>query len=298
MAHEHQHTHGSTGNIKVAFFLNLAFTVFEIIGGIWTNSLAITSDALHDLGDSFSLGLSWYLENYAQRGKSERYSYGYRRFSLLGALSNVIILIVGGLFVLSQAIPRLLDPEPSNAQGMVLFAIVGVVVNGLAALQMRGSHGFSARTVTWHLIEDVLGWMAVLIVSVVLLFTDLHILDPILSVLITLYVLYNALRGLHSMSALFLQAVPEHVSVQEIEEQLRSIDQVQSTHHTHIWSLDGEHHVLTTHVVVDADTTKEEILEIKRQVKALTDRMELVHVTVEVEYEDEDCRISDLTDCF
>jgi cobalt-zinc-cadmium efflux system protein len=220
MAHEHQHTHGSTGNIKVAFFLNLAFTIFEIIGGIWTNSLAITSDALHDLGDSFSLGLSWYLENYAQRGKSERYSYGYRRFSLLGALSNIIILIVGGLFVLSQAIPRLLDPEPSNAQGMVLFAIVGVVVNGLAAMQMRGSPGFSARTVTWHLIEDVLGWVAVLIVSVVLLFTDLHILDPILSVLITLYVLYNALRGLRSMSALFLQAVPENVSVQEIEEQL------------------------------------------------------------------------------
>lgn len=287
----HKHDYGS--DVKTAFFLNLGFTVFEIIGGLWTNSLAIISDALHDLGDSFSLGLTWRLEKLAEKGRTKRYSYGYRRFSLLGAVTNAVVLIGGSLFVLSEAIPRLVQPEHSNAPGMALFALVGVAVNGVAALRLKHGQKLSAQVVAWHLLEDVLGWIAILIVSVTLLFTDIHILDPILSILITLYVLYNAMRNLRKASALFLQAIPEEIDVDEIEQNLLAHEKVRSTHHMHIWSLDGEHHVLTTHVVMDAGATREEVLQVKSSMKDLAGKINLEHVTVEIEYGDEACEMAE-----
>lgn len=290
---EHEHTNNSTSNIKIAFFLNLAFTVVEIIGSIWTNSLAILSDALHDLGDSFFLSLSWYLDKYSKKKKDERYSYGYTRFSLLGALVNTVVLIAGSIFVLSKAIPRLIQPEHSNAQGMALFAVAGIIVNGLGAIRVYGSKSLNARVVAWHLLEDIFGWAAVLVVSIVLLFKDIYILDPILSILIIFYVLYNVTDNLKKTLALFLQAVPDDIEVNEIKKGLQSIAKVQSTHHMHVWSLDGEHHVLTIHVVVDKNTTKEEVLQIKDKIKALTKKMDFEHVTIEIEYEDEFCNMKE-----
>ncbi|MBU1662579.1 MAG: cation diffusion facilitator family transporter [Chloroflexi bacterium] len=289
MSHSHSHHHDTSKNIKTAFFLNLAFTILEIFGGLWTNSLAILSDAVHDLGDSISLGLAWYLDSYAQRGEDDRFSYGYRRFSLLGALINTIILIVGGLFVITQAIPRLIAPEHANAPGMVLFAIVGILVNGAAVLRLKDSQSINAKVVAWHLLEDVLGWVAVLIVAIILLFVDIPILDPILSVLISLYILYNVVKNLRDTLALFLQAVPKDIEIKIIKDQLLGIEDVKSTHHIHIWSLDGEHNVLTAHVVVDEAVTKEEILCIKGEVREVLRDHDFTHITVEIEYGDGDC---------
>lgn len=158
MGLNHQHDKKNTGNIRIAFFLNLCFTILEIIGGLWTNSIAILSDALHDLGDSFSLGLAWFLNKYSHRKADEKFSYGYRRFSLLAALINTIVLIIGSVFILSEAIPRLYNPQHSNAQGMVLFAIVGILINGIAVLKLKGGNSINIRVVMWHLLEDVLGW--------------------------------------------------------------------------------------------------------------------------------------------
>jgi cobalt-zinc-cadmium efflux system protein len=275
----------------MAFLLNLGFAVLELVGGLWTNSLAIVSDALHDGVDSFSLGLSWYLDEYSRRVEDQSYSYGYRRFSLLAALINVVVLIAGSVLILSEAIPRLWDPEPANAQGMVILAVVGVAANGVAALRVRGGRTLNARIVTWHLLEDVLGWLAVLVVSVILLFWDVQILDPLLSVLITLYVLYNVLKHLKRTLALFLQAVPYDLDMSEIEKGLLAIDRVQSVHHMHIWSLDGEHHVLTTHVVVDQDTTRAQVCQIKADIWASVESFDLEHITVEIEYEGERCKM-------
>jgi len=289
MPHSHLHHHHSNKNIKTAFFLNLAFTILEILGGLWTNSLAILSDAVHDLGDSVSLGLAWFLDNYAQRGEDERFSYGYRRFSLLGALINTIILIVGAFFVLTQAIPRLIAPEHANAQGMALFAIVGILANGAAVLRLKGSKSMNAQIVAWHLMEDVLGWVAVLIVAIILMFVDIPILDPVLSILISLYILYNVVKSLRETLSLFLQAVPKNIKIKTIEEQLTSITDVESIHHTHIWSLDGEHHILTTHIVVAAHTSKAQTLEIKQSVKCILHEYNFSHITTEIEYSPEDC---------
>jgi cobalt-zinc-cadmium efflux system protein len=276
-------------HVRTAFLLNLAFTLLELVGGLWTNSLAILSDALHDLGDSVSFGISWYLERLSAKGKDRRYSYGYRRFSLLASLITATVLLFGSLVVLTEAVPRLMNPEHSNAQGMLAFAIVGIAVNGAAALRVRGGKTLNARMIALHLVEDVLGWAAVLVVSLMLMLRDIHILDPILSILITIYVLYNVIRNVRETVALFLQAVPESLDLDAIESALRAIPEVRSMHHTHLWSLDGERHVLTTHVVIADETPRERVLGVKRAFKEIAGGLGLEHTTLEVEYEDEDC---------
>ena len=288
MSHAHRHE-DSAKNISIAFALNLGFTLFEIFGAIWTNSLAILSDAVHDLGDSLSLGLAWYLENLSKREQDVRFSYGYRRFSLLGAFLNTTILIGGSLLVLVRAVPRLLRPETTNAQGMVIFSIIGILVNGAAVLRLKGDRSLNSRTVAWHLLEDVLGWVALLAVSVTLLFTDWYILDPILSIILTTYILYNTVRNLRQTAAVFLQAVPEDIELNKIDKALSGIDQVLSTHHTHVWSLDGEHHVLTTHVVVNEDTPIDDLVCIRQDVRDTIQAWGFSHSTVEFEFGEEDC---------
>ena len=289
--HNHSHTHQLTNSIKIAFFLNLGFTILEIFGGFWTNSLAIISDAIHDLGDSISLGLAWYLEQYSHKESNQVFSYGYRRLSLLAALINTLILFGGSLYVISEAIPRLLNPEPSNARGMILFAILGIAVNGLAMVRLAQKSSLNARVVTWHLLEDVLGWMAVLIVSITLLFTDTYILDPILSILIAAYILFNAITNLRKTLLLFLQAVPENIDIHQLEKSIIALERVDSVHHTHVWSLDGEHHVLTTHVIIEDHTTRKEIQGIKGAIQNLGESLNLEHMTVEIEYLNEYCKM-------
>lgn len=298
MNHDHHHSHqqhSDLGNIRLAFFLNLFFTAIEIIGGLWTNSLAILADAIHDLGDSFALGSAWFLERFSTKKGDVLYSYGYRRFSLLGALISAALLITGSMFILFHAVPRIFHPQQSYAPGMVLFAVMGIAVNGAAVLRLRGSTGINARMVAWHLLEDVLGWAAVLAISIILLFRDITFLDPLLSCLITLYVLFNVMKNLGSTFGIFMQGVPAGTDIEAIEKSLRDIEHVVGTHHTHIWSLDGTHHVLTTHVVVDQGATRDVILKIKERIRCILDTHDMIHSTVEIEYSDEECRITDGT---
>ena len=205
MSHHHHHHHNQSGkNLKIAFFLNLGFTILEFFGGIYVNSVAIMSDAVHDLGDSLSLGTAWYLDKKSHKEADDKYSFGYKRFSLLGALINSIVLIGGSIYVISEAIGRLFEPQPSDAQGMIVFAIIGVLVNGYAAWKLSSGNSLNEKTVSWHLMEDVLGWVAVLIVAIVLNFTDNQYLDPALSILITLYILYNVVLRLKETLYIFL----------------------------------------------------------------------------------------------
>ena len=280
----HHHHHGDSANLRTAFFLNLGFTVIEIFGAYFTNSVAILSDALHDFGDSIALGMAWGLEKHAAKEASTRYSYGYGRLSLLAAFINAAVLIAGGLFVLSEVIPRLLEPEATNAHGMILLALGGIIVNGTAVWRLRGGGSMNAKVAMWHLLEDVLGWLAVLIVGITLLFVDLYILDSILSLLITLYILYNVVGHLKKTAELFLQAAPEGVDLSHLAERLRRINAVEDCHHTHLWSLDGNHHVLSTHLVVDQSVEHTEIREIKQQAREELDGLQLSHITIEIEY--------------
>jgi cobalt-zinc-cadmium efflux system protein len=285
----HEHVHDAEKSISIAFFLNFGFALFEIAGGIFTNSMAILSDALHDLGDSVALVIAWFFERYSKRTADEKYSFGYRRFSLLGAVINGLIIMGGSIYVLTRALPRLLHPEPIRAGWMLLFAAVGIVVNGIAVLRLRKGESYNEKIVFWHLFEDVLGWVVVLVVSVVLVFREYYVLDPILSILITLYILFNVARVIRKTVSVLLQSVPGGFDIGSIEGGIKKIDGVRSVHHTHVWSLDGSHNVLSTHVVVCDGCSKEEVIRIKGEVRELFSGKNISHLTIETEYECEEC---------
>ena len=293
MGHHHDHHHHSSNNIKVAFFLNFAFTILEIIGGLYVNSIAIISDAIHDLGDTISLGTSWYLEEKSHKKSNKKFSFGYKRFSLLGALINSIILIVGSLYVINEAVGRILEPEHTDAKGMIFFAVIGVLVNGYAAWKLSGGKTMNEKVASWHLVEDVLGWVAVLVVAIILNFKDIHYLDPALSLLITIYILWNVIIRLKQTLFIFLQGVPEELDINEIESKILNIDFVNSIHHMHIWSLEGEHNVFTAHIKIDDNSNLNDFKKVKSDVKNILKKYKFEHYTVEVEFNDENCDLDD-----
>ena len=296
MGHHHGHHH-TTDNIKTAFFLNLTFTIVEIIGGFYTNSLAIMSDAVHDLGDSLTLGMSWYFQKLSNKDANKKYSYGYGRFSLLGAIINSIVLIVGSVFIVSEAIPRIINPEEADATGMMWLAILGIIVNGAAVLKLKKGSSINERVVSLHLLEDVLGWFAVLIASIVMQYWDVPILDPILSLVIAGYVLFNVYRNIKESFKIILQGVPKEISSDDIKEQIiLNIDEVADIHDCHIWTLDGEFHIATIHISIKSkEFSWQESKEVKERIKKLLhDNFHLEHVTLELEAILEDC---DYKDC-
>jgi cobalt-zinc-cadmium efflux system protein len=285
----------SEGNIRIAFFLNLLFTVAEFAGGILFSSLAITADALHDLGDSFSLGLAWFFERLAGRSPSPLFSYGYRRFSLVAAFANGVVLLAGGSFVLWSAAQRALSPVRPDASGMLIFAVVGILVNGAAALRLRGGHSLNEQMVAWHLVEDLLGWAAILAVSLALMVWDLPVLDPAVSVLITLVVLVNVVRTLRRTVVIFLQGVPPTLSLRAVEEHLLGLPGVRGIHDLHLWSLDGEHHILTAHVVIPEGGSAGEAMAAKCRVRDAAAELGIGHATIEVERMGEVCTLEECT---
>jgi cobalt-zinc-cadmium efflux system protein len=288
MAHDHSHHHHGTKNIKVAFFLNLSFTIIEIIGGLLTNSLAILSDALHDLGDSLSIGLSWYFQNLSEKGRDKKYSYGYKRFSLLGAIINAIVLLIGSAFILTKAIPALFDPNETNAKGMLILAVFGVIVNGAAVLKLKKGTSINEEVISMHLLEDVLGWVAVLIGSLLMMFYDLPWIDPLLSLLIALYIIFNVVKSLRKSFLIILQGTPKGVDAVALEKQILGLPEITEVHDCHIWSMDGEYNVLSMHLKLDKDYSLNEMSGIKTKVKELL-KKEIQHVTIEFEGMDESC---------
>lgn len=289
MGHTHHHHDHSEGNIKVAFFLNLGFAIIEIIGGLWTNSVAILSDALHDLGDSLSLGVSWYFAKVAKRDRNQRFSYGYKRFSVLGAIINSIVLVTGSIFIIMEAVPRLINPVTPNTEGMIYLAIGGVVVNGAAAFRLSKGHSLNEKAVYMHLLEDILGWVAVLIGAVVMNFWDLPILDPFLSILIATFILFNVFKNLRESFRIILQGTPSDISVKKIHATIKDIPKVLDVHDCHSWSLDGQYHILSIHLVIEEDLSLSKLENIKNETKKRVSKLGINHTTIEFETKEENC---------
>lgn len=297
MGHNHSHHHhhsvdenDSPRNIVVAFWLNTFFAALEIAGGFYTNSMAILSDAVHDLGDSLSLGFAYYFQKKSKQRKDHQYTYGYQRFSLLGAFINSMILIVSSVFIIRESITRFFEPVQPDAQGMVILAIIGIAVNGYAMLRLRKGGSINERVVALHFVEDVLGWVAVLVGSIVMMFADIPILDPILSLLIAAYILYNVFKNLKATFLIFLQRRPESVDEDAIRKQILSVPGVKGLHDLHYWTMDGRYNVMTLHVVVDRNQSVNEREKIKRDVKHSLQHLDIQHATVEIESEDENCK--------
>ncbi len=290
MSHNHHH---STSSIKVAFWLNFTFTIIEIIGGFYTNSIAILSDALHDFGDTIALGLAWFLEKFSKKKRDKRYSYGYGRFSLLAAFINGLILLLGSIFILYEAIPRLFNPVQPDANGMMWLAIGGIIFNGAAVYKMQSGKTQNEKIVSWHLMEDVLGWVAVFIGSLIMKFWNVPIVDALLSVGFTLFILVNVFKNFLATVRIFLQAIPTNINENEIVKEVIKLAHIKSAHDTHLWSIDGEKIVFTLHVVVDPNLTEKEVIEIKKSIRLIGSKYKVHHITVEVEFEQEDCGLEE-----
>jgi cobalt-zinc-cadmium efflux system protein len=296
MSHNHDHSHhhhGDVKNIKTAFFLNFFFTLIEIVGGFYTNSIAILSDALHDLGDSLSLGLAWYFQKLSKKRRDRQFSYGYKRFSLLAAIINSLVLIVGSVFILMEAIPRLMNPVQPNVEGMMLLAMLGVLFNGAAVLRLNRGESMNEQVAMLHLLEDVFGWVAVLIGSVIMYYFDLPIVDPILSLGISMFILFNVYRNLRQSLKIVLQAIPKDVDQESIRDFLNGLDEVAEAHDMHIWSMDGQYNVLTTHLVLEKNLQMSELQSLKKKIREGLHELGIEHTTMEFELKDEDCVYED-----
>ncbi len=284
--------HPVTSNLWVAFVLNATFTIIEFVGGIMTNSMAILADAVHDLGDTLAIGSSLFLESYAQRGRSNTYSFGYKRFSPLGALINGIILLAGSVVIIIETVPRLLSPEPVDAQGMLYLAILGVLMNGAAVWKLRREKdSLNQRTVMLHLMEDALGWVAVLLGSVVLLFTDFYWIDPLLSLGIAAYILWNAFKNLRQVLKIFLQATPDNVNIEAIRQEVLQLDEIADVHDMHVWTLDGNYHVLSAHLVLHQSRPIDALATVRARVNQLLKQHNIDHITVQLEVAGEVCEL-------
>lgn len=274
----------SERKIFIAFILNLGFSIFEFAGGIISGSVAILSDAIHDIGDAMSIGASYFLEKKSKKAPDENYTYGYARYSVIGGVITTLILLFGSLAVIYNAAQRILNPTKINYDAMLIFAVVGAVVNFLAAYFTSGGEGINQRAVNLHMLEDVLGWLIVLVGAVIMRFTDIAVIDPVMSVGVAVFILANAVKNLKEAMDLFLEKIPHNISVQTVKEQVSALDGVLDVHHIHLWSLDGQSRYGTMHIVA-----KEEPSLVKEKVRNELKKLGISHLTLELETEMEQC---------
>ena len=277
-------------NILIAFILNLAFSIFELIGGTLTNSVAIISDSIHDIGDALSIGISYFLEKKSKKQPDEKYTFGYIRYSVIGSAITTTILLLGSIIVIYNSILRLFNPTTINYDGMILLAIFGVFVNFLAAFFTRDGHSLNQKSVNLHMLEDVLGWVIVLLGAIIMKFTDISIIDPLLSICVAIFIFVNALKNFKSILDLFLEKIPNNISIESIKEHLLKIEDIEDVHHIHVWSIDGYNNYATMHVI-----TKNNSHEIKEKIREELHEHNINHVTIELEEHGENCNNTECT---
>lgn len=274
----------SDKKILAAFILNLSFSVFEFLGGIFTGSVAIQSDALHDIGDAVSIGLSFFLEKKSEKQPDGTHTYGYRSYSLLGSLITFSMLAVGSALVIVNAVSRLFSPREIDYNSMIMFAVVGIAVNLAATIVTHGSESFNQKAVNLHMLEDVLGWAIVLIGAVVMKFTDITIIDPLMSIGIAIFIMFNAIKGIKEVFDVFMYKTPGNLDVEEIKKRICDVGGVLDVHHIHLWTSDGETVYATMHIV-----TKDKPESIKKKVRKELSEYSVVHATLETETPEEKC---------
>ncbi len=275
----------SDKKIFLAFCLNFIFSVFEFVGGAITGSIAIISDSIHDLGDAFSIGVSFLFEKISHKKPDESHTFGYYRYSVLGSVIQSVILLCGSVLVIYNAVLRIITPVEIHYNGMIVIAAVGFLVNFVAAYFTSGEGSLNQKAINLHMLEDVLGWAIVLIGAIVMRFTNWHYIDAILSIALAIFILINALKSLKTVLDIFLEKTPEGVHIDEIKEHLLHIDGVLGVHHLHIWSMDGYKNGATLHVVTNEDFTA-----VKNKVKEELAVHGISHATIECEKDGEECK--------
>ena len=277
-------------NILIAFILNIAFAVFEFFGGLFTNSVAILSDAIHDLGDAVSIGISYFMEKKSKKHADNKYTYGYVRYSVLGGVITTTILLVGSILVIMNATKRLFNPVDVNYSGMIILSIVGVVLNFIAAYVTREGDSINQKSVNLHMLEDVLGWIVVLVGAIIMRFTDIRILDSIMSIGVALFIFINAFKNLKKVLDLFLEKTPNDIDIDELKKHLLEIKDVLDIHHIHVWSIDGYNNYATMHIV----SKSKNISKVKEEIREELEEHNICHAILETEEEachDKECHV-------
>ena len=278
---DRHHHHKKAGeNLAFVFFMNLTFNIIVILGGLATNSMAILADCIHDMSDTISIALAWALEKVAQKDSSDKYSYGYQRFSILGAVIISLFVIVMAFVILSEAIPRLFSPEGVDAGGMLIVAIVGLVFKSVSVHRLHKGETFNEKAILFHQLGDVFEWVAILILSLVLMFWDgAPYLDPFVSIGIALWLIFNLGRNLYKSLEVLLQKTPDNFDVDDFKSQIIAIEGVIQIEDFHMWSLDGIDSVMTLKVDVDFGKDVEEI---KKEIYSISNRYHVVDITIEL----------------
>ncbi len=298
--HEHKHNHdhdnksaakSSSRNILTAFWLNFIFIFIEVAGGLYTGSVAILSDAIHDFGDCLAILFAFVLEKKSAQKPDDKYTYGYRRLSILSALVTALVLVLGSAVVIRISIIRLLAPETIEIKSgaMVIISIFGVLINGLAVLRTRGSGGVNQRVISLHMLEDVLGWAVVLAGSICIKLFDMPIIDPILSILVGIYILYHAVRNISDALSVLLERVPADFDIAKYRSELSSIEEVDELHHVHVWTLDGQSLLATAHLVVSDDADARSMRSIKDSARRVSESFGISHLTVQIDTVSDGC---------
>lgn len=280
-------------NMLIAFLLNLCFSIFEFVGGIISGSYAIMSDALHDLGDALSIGISFIFEKKSKKSPDEIYTFGYGNFSLIGALFTTFVLLSGSVIIITNSVAKIINPSEIQYGKMIVFAVIGVITNTVAALVTRGNGSANQRAVNLHMLEDSLGWVCVLTGAVIMHFTDFYFLDPIMSIAVSIFIIISSMSNLTYVFSVFLQKIPEETSAPEIKEKLMHIKGICEVHHVHIWRHGSDNILATMHVVTDENPAK-----IKEEVRRKLFEHGINHVTLEIEGTnvscgDKVCQLSD-----
>ncbi len=268
-------------NILIAFILNLVFSIFEFVGGIFTNSVAIMSDSIHDLGDAISIGISYFMERKSKKNADNKYTYGYTRYSVLGGVITTTILLVGSILIIISAVKRLFNPVEINYSGMIIFAIIGVILNMIAAYVTREGDSINQKAVNLHMLEDVLGWIVVLIGAIIMNFTDIRILDSIMCIGVALFILINSIKNLKKVLDLFLEKTPNDIDIDELKKHLLEISGVDDIHHVHVWSMDGYNNYATMHIV----SKSKDIAKLKKEIRKELEKHNICHAILETEDE-------------
>jgi len=277
----HNHHKNASENLAFVFLMNLSFNIIVIIGGLATNSMAIIADCIHDLSDTISIALAWVLEKISQKESSNNYSYGYQRFSILGAIIISIFVIIMACIILSEAIPRLFAPEGIDAEGMLIISIIGLVFKSLSVYRLHGSETFNEKAIFFHQLGDIFEWVAILILSIVLIFWDgAQYLDPFVSIGIALWLIFNLSRNLYKAIQVILQKTPDNFDVNEFKTLIMGIEGVKNIDDFHIWSLDGIDSVMTLKIEVDFTKNLDEI---KKEIYTISNKYHVIDITIEFE---------------
>ena len=266
--------------VWIAFFLNLSYAIVEFIAGGIFGSSAVLADSVHDLGDAIAIGISAFLETISNREEDRQYTLGYKRFSLLGALVTAVILITGSILVILENITKLFNPQPVNDEGILWLGIIAVSINLLASLVVRKGKTKNESILSLHFLEDTLGWLAVILMAIILRFTDWYILDPILSLVISIFILTKAIPRFWSALKIFLDAVPEGLETGDLEKDLEALTNVKSVNQLSIWSMDGLENNAIIHLCLE---DWGQMTETKNQVRQLLEERGIQNITIEVD---------------